>query len=160
VKKNKAQYTMPNAQCLMPHAGVGGFADSGGPLQLDRHDRIGRIDRQKRALESGNMVGENKVPPDDVPRKRIGEVRLFVPEHQGWTAAIKQGWSKEYCCLQRPGEDFYHLLVSGEIYLQRGTEKYCLDCSLRHGFATRERTYWQKETGATIAVSSEGISDH
>jgi hypothetical protein len=151
---------MSKAECLMPSSS--GFAGSGGPLQLDRHDRIARIDRQKRALESGTMVGDNKVPPDDVSRKRIerlDEARLYVPEHQGWTATIKQGWSKEYCCLQRPGEDFYHLLVSGEIYLQHGTEKYCLACSLRHGFATRERNHWQKETGATVAVSPEDISN-
>jgi hypothetical protein len=72
------------------------------------------------------------------------EARLYVVEHEGWTSAIKHDWNKEYCFAQNPGENHYHLLLSGEIYLQRGTEKYCLSCALRHGFVTRDRTFWQK----------------
>lgn len=72
------------------------------------------------------------------------EGRIYVPEHEGWAAVIKQDWNKEYCFSQNPGENHYHLLLSGEIYLQRGTEKYCLNCALRHGFVTRDRTFWQK----------------
>jgi hypothetical protein len=110
----------------------------------------------KRPSAAGNgRLADGKSPG----AARAGDTRIYVPEHQGWTAAIKHGWTKEYCFLQNPGEDFYHLLVSGEIYLQRGTEKYCLSCSLRHGFATRERSYWQKEAGGTIAVSSEPTPD-
>ena len=72
------------------------------------------------------------------------DARVYVPDFAGCTAGIKSDWSKEYCFLQNPGEDFYHLLVSGELFVQRGTEKYCLSCALRHGVATRERLYWQK----------------
>jgi hypothetical protein len=72
------------------------------------------------------------------------EARLYVPEHDGWTAVIKHDWNKEYCFAQNPGEDYYHLLLCGEICLQRGSEKYCLNCAMRHGILTRDRTYWQK----------------
>lgn len=88
--------------------------------------------------------------------------RLFVLEHEGWTAAIKQEWTKEYCFGQNPGEDHYHLLLCGEIYLQRGTEKYCLNCASRHGFATHDRTYWQKGPGsvatAPLPAAAEGYT--
>jgi hypothetical protein len=70
--------------------------------------------------------------------------RLYVPEHEGWSTGIQDDRSKEYCFAQKPGEDHYHLLVAGEIYLRRGSEKYCLNCALRHGFATRDRTFWQR----------------
>jgi hypothetical protein len=102
-------------------------------------------------------MADDKIPPDDRrPRTPRDDARLYAPEHEGWTAVIKHDWTKEYCFLQRPGEDYYHLLLSGEIYLQRGTEKYCLACALRHGFASRDRTHWQKEAGATVPVSSDG----
>jgi hypothetical protein len=84
--------------------------------------------------------------PPVTPQQSAGqaEARLYVVEHEGWTAAIKRDWNKEYCFAQNPGENHYHLLMSGEIHLQRGTEKYCLNCALRHGFVTRDRTFWQK----------------
>jgi hypothetical protein len=91
------------------------------------------------------------------------EARLYVPEHDGWAAAIKHEWSKEYCFAQKPGENHYHLLLSGEIYLQRGPEKYCLNCALRHGFVTRDRTFWQKGpssvTGTPIPIASDDGSE-
>ncbi len=78
------------------------------------------------------------------------EERLYVPESAGWKAAIKQDWNKEYCYIQRPGEDFYHLLVTGEIYLQRGTEKYCVSCALRHGYVTHERAFWLRRPSSVV----------
>ncbi|HXY33681.1 MAG TPA: hypothetical protein VEI07_05600 [Planctomycetaceae bacterium] len=78
----------------------------------------------------------------EVHGSKAGEERLYVPEYAGWKVALKDDWTKEYCFAQNPGEDFYHLLVTGEIFLQRGTEKYCLGCAVRHGYATHERGFW------------------
>ncbi len=63
----------------------------------------------------------------DVPKPGGVEERLYVPDHAGWRAAIKQDWNKEYCYIQRPGEEFYHLLVTGEIYLQSRQRKILLE---------------------------------
>jgi hypothetical protein len=110
-----------------------------------------------------------QVPPHQFPPRQASdqcstaqsEARLYVPEHDGWTAVIKHDWNKEYCFSQNPGDDHYHLMLSGEIYLQRGTEKYCLNCALRHGFVTRDRTFWQKGPSSVtetpiVAISDEG----
>jgi hypothetical protein len=78
----------------------------------------------------------------EVPESKAAKERLYVPDFTGWKAAIKEDWNKEYCFAQMPGEDFYHLLVTGEIFLQRGTEKYCIGCAVRHGYATHERAFW------------------
>jgi len=69
--------------------------------------------------------------------------RLYVSSSEGWHAHLKHGWEKEYCYLQNPGEDFFHLLVNGEIYLQRGHEKFCLKCALRRGIVSNDRMNWQ-----------------
>ena len=87
----------------------------------------------------------------EVPKSGGVEERLYVPDHAGWKAAIKQDWNKEYCYIQRAGEEFYHFLVTGEIYLQRGTEKYCLSCALRHGYITHERAFWLRRPSSVAA---------
>lgn len=69
--------------------------------------------------------------------------RLYVPCPEGWQAHIKTGWEKLYCYQKDPGEDYYHLILSGEIYLQCGDETICLTCALRRGIATPDRLYWQ-----------------
>ena len=73
------------------------------------------------------------------------DVRLYLPNPDGWVAKVKQGSAKESCSLQNPGEDYFHLLMNGEIYLQRGFKKYCLRCALRRGLITRDRLSWQRQ---------------
>ncbi len=97
--------------------------------------------------------------PDFEDSSRKTEVRLYVPEQDRWTAAIKRDWLKEYCFGQNPGEDFYHLLLCGEIYLQHGTEKYCLNCALRHGFVTHDRTSWQKGPSSVTESSTPSTEE-
>jgi hypothetical protein len=84
----------------------------------------------------------------------VGEERLYVPDYAGWKAAIKHDWNKEYCFVQKPGENFYHLLVTGEIYLQRGSDKFCLSCAVRHGYATHERTFWLQRPSSIVEDQS------
>jgi hypothetical protein len=72
-----------------------------------------------------------------------GDERRYVPYPEGWQARIKQGFEKEYCFSKNPGEEFFHLLMGGEIYLQHGSERYCLNCAVRHGITTPDRMFWQ-----------------
>lgn len=69
--------------------------------------------------------------------------RLYVPAAEGWQAHIKRGWEQQYCYYKLPGQDYFHLIVSGEIYLQHGDEKVCLNCALRTGIVTADRLHWQ-----------------
>ena len=52
-----------------------------------------------------------------------------------------------YCFAKVPGEEYYHQLLHGEIYVQKGDEVYCLRCALRDGILTRDRLFWQRRTG-------------
>jgi hypothetical protein len=78
-------------------------------------------------------------PPTESPH----DARLYVPAPDGWEAHIKRDSLKDYCYFQNPGEDYFHLLLAGEIFLQRGYERCCLNCALRHGFITSDRLFWQ-----------------
>jgi len=64
--------------------------------------------------------------------------RLFVFEG-GWRAGVKSGSHREFCHVIAPGQDFYHRLVDGEIFLVRDSEKVCLPCASRRGLVTTER---------------------
>ena len=87
-------------------------------------------------------MADNETNPQAPPP----DARLYAHAPEGWEAHIKQGWDKDYCFAKAPGEDWFHLLMSGEIYLQHGTEKYCLNCALRRGILTTDRLYWQHQS--------------
>ncbi|MCA9116644.1 MAG: hypothetical protein KDA79_16300 [Planctomycetaceae bacterium] len=75
------------------------------------------------------------------------DVRLYALHPDGWDVRIKSTWEKEYCHARLPGEEHFHLLLCGEIFLAQGGEKFCLQCALRRGVITRNRLYWQRGTG-------------
>ncbi len=81
---------------------------------------------------------------EPVPPAARRDYRLYLPKHSGWEAVIKQTWEPEHCYLKNPGEDWFHLLANGEIYIQRGAEKYCLSCAVHLKILTRNRLYWEK----------------
>ena len=47
----------------------------------------------------------------------------------GWRIGVKAGYEREFCYMMMPGQDFYHRLLDGEIYLHRHDEKLCLACA-------------------------------
>ena len=70
--------------------------------------------------------------------------RLYFPAPETWTAHVKSNSTKEYCYTKMPGEEHFHLLVKGEIYLQHQDEKLCLNCAMRQGVLTANRMHWQR----------------
>ena len=73
----------------------------------------------------------------------IEDSRLYVPDNEDWGVHIKRDSEKIYCYSKHPGQDWFHLVLSGEIYLTRQHERYCLRCALRMGFITHDRLFWQ-----------------
>lgn len=77
-------------------------------------------------------------PRDDQPAEPAAPTdRLFVRE-PGWEVRLKVGSLREFCYTATPGQDHYHRLSDGEIYLQNGDEKLCLPCADRLGLLARE----------------------
>ena len=63
--------------------------------------------------------------------------RLFVFE-SGWRIAHKEGSERVFCHAMAPGQDYYHRLLDGEVYLTRGDERLCLACAERRGLIAYE----------------------
>ena len=73
----------------------------------------------------------------------IPDSRLYVPEHEDMNALIKRDTERVYCYSKHPGEDWFHLILNGEIHITRQHERYCLRCALRLGLLTTDRLFWQ-----------------
>ena len=73
----------------------------------------------------------------------IADNRLYVPDHEDWDVHIKRDSDRYFCYSKHPGEEWFHLILNGEIYVARQHEKYCLRCALRMGFLTEDRLFWQ-----------------
>jgi hypothetical protein len=73
----------------------------------------------------------NRLDPS-APLQEAVLPRLFLRE-PGWRVAIKRDSQREFCYMVTPGQDHYHRLAAGEIYLFRGDEKVCLPCADRYG---------------------------
>ncbi|QDT63336.1 hypothetical protein [Calycomorphotria hydatis] len=72
------------------------------------------------------------------------DIRMYVPNADDWRVQVKADFSKQYCHAKKPDEEYYHLLIGGEIYLDNGEKKLCLNCAIRDGIITWDRQHWEK----------------
>jgi hypothetical protein len=63
--------------------------------------------------------------------------RMFLFEPR-WRTGVKTGSHREFCHMIAPGQDYYHRLLDGEIFLVRADEKLCLACAARRGLIAYE----------------------
>lgn len=90
------------------------------------------------------MSEPKPLQPSPENQNDVDDIRLYIAQPDGWKGGVKQTWEKEYCFHKKPGEDYFHLLMYGEVYLQHDDEKICLQCALRSGIVTHNRLNWQK----------------
>ena len=60
---------------------------------------------------------------------------IFEP---GWRVGVKTGSTRELCYMMTPGQDYYHRLLDGEIFLVRDGERLCFSCASRRGLISFE----------------------
>jgi hypothetical protein len=63
--------------------------------------------------------------------------RMFIFE-TGWRVCVKTGSTRELCYMMTPGQDYYHRLLDGEIFLVRDDERLCFACASRRGLISFE----------------------
>ena len=80
----------------------------------------------------------------------LPDVRLYVTDPEAWQVVVKPDSDRMYCYQKHPGEDYFHVIASGEIYLIGGDEKLCLKCALRRGVVTQDRQHWQTRTARGV----------
>ncbi len=81
--------------------------------------------------------------------------RMYLAE-PGWQISVKSGYAKEFCYMMMPGQDFYHRLLDGEIYVHRHEEKLCLCCAVRRGLLVAEPRRL-REAVVPLPVDAESI---
>jgi hypothetical protein len=81
-----------------------------------------------------NRPGPN---PADEPGDEPDVPRLFLRE-PGWRIGQKAGSEREFCYTIAPGQDYYHRLQDGELFVFLGDERLCLPCAARRGLLTFE----------------------
>ncbi len=62
---------------------------------------------------------------------------MFISE-SGWRVGVKTGSTRELCYMMAPGQDYYHRLLDGEVFLVRDAERLCLSCAARRGLINFE----------------------
>lgn len=72
--------------------------------------------------------------PQEVP-PTLPRIFLFEP---GWRVGMKVGSEREFCYSTAPGQDYYHRLLDGELYLYHNDEKLCMPCASRRGLLAYE----------------------
>jgi hypothetical protein len=78
--------------------------------------------------------------------------RLFLFE-PGWRIARKSNSEREFCYQIAPGQDYYHRLLDGEIYLHRADEKICLPCAARRGLLSYDpKSLREPISGLNVAI--------
>ena len=75
--------------------------------------------------------------PPATPRDPAPPRRLFLRE-PGWRVALKVGSERMFCYMMAPGQDYYHRLLDGEVYVYNGDERICLACAVRRGLLSFE----------------------
>jgi len=80
--------------------------------------------------------------------------RLFIFE-TGWRVSIKHGSHREFCYQMAPGQDYYHRLLDGELYLHHGDERLCMSCATRRGIIASEPRRLGKPIDSSLADCSE-----
>ncbi|QEH32500.1 hypothetical protein OJF2_09770 [Aquisphaera giovannonii] len=79
---------------------------------------------------------------------------LYVHE-PGWRVSLKRGSHREFCYAQAPGQDYYHRILDGELYLHHGDEKLCLSCACRRGLIEFEPRGLARPIDISLADSAE-----
>jgi hypothetical protein len=80
--------------------------------------------------------------------------RLFVHE-PGWRIEVKRGSQREFCHMMAPGQDYYHRLLDGELFLFHGDERLCISCASRRGLLSFEARQLRNPIDHSLAASSD-----
>jgi hypothetical protein len=103
---------------------------------------------------SSNTSVPMAVPPSEGLATRESPSRLFVFE-PGWRVSIKHGSHREFCYAMAPGQDYYHRLLDGELYVHHGDERLCLSCATRRGVISFEPKLLRNPIDYSLADSSD-----
>ena len=83
--------------------------------------------------------------------------RLFLRE-PGWKINLKTDSQREFCYAAAPGQDYYHRLQAGEVFVSFGEEKLCIPCAERRGLIEHEPRHLRDPIDPVELDPEESIS--
>lgn len=83
-------------------------------------------------------------PASGAPDASPDDERLYALHPDSCAVYVKRTSEKEYCYSKEPGEEYFHLLMPGEIYIETNGERFCLNCAFRRGELTKNRMHWKR----------------
>jgi len=104
-------------------------------------------------MNSSKRISTVSPPPEGIaPGNSATRLYVFEP---GWRVSIKRDSSREFCHAMAPGQDYYHRLLDGELYLHHGDERLCLACATRRGVIAFGPRQLRNPIDHSLADSSE-----
>lgn len=125
---------------------VGGFDPFEELTDEARSEAVQRLQAGINAAFAEAPTGETSWSVPATPARQrplVGDVRLYVCDPNSMQARVMHDSAYTFCYSKHPGEDYFHRILHGEIYVVSGTEMYCLTCALRNGLITSDRLHWQ-----------------
>ncbi|MEZ6056444.1 MAG: hypothetical protein R3C01_07040 [Planctomycetaceae bacterium] len=126
------------------------------PVESDGLHSVAQAAIEQSAIELArafsDAISKDASPVDGTSTNPETDARLYVPESDRWRASIKTNSDREYCFSKKPGEEFFHLLMQGEIHLDNGDEKLCLNCAFLKGVLTTDRLFWQRSSSRGVRL--------
>ena len=89
------------------------------------------------SYRSSNLGPSEEGIKSPAPEGGNGGRRIFLNE-PGWRVGQKVGSEKMFCFVMAPGQDFYHRLLDGEVYVYNAEERLCLACAERRALLSFE----------------------
>ena len=85
------------------------------------------------------IPSQDSTPPlSDADQEELPSQRRMFLFEKGWRINLKTTSSREFCYQMAPGENHYHRLLDGEVFLQRDDERLCMACACRRGLISNE----------------------
>lgn len=94
-------------------------------------------------LPASDQTPDFSIDEIPLPDNSNPDARLYIPDHNEWEVHIKRDSDRVYCYAKLPGQDWFHMILNGEIFISRQHERYCLGCALRLNYLTHDRLFWQ-----------------
>lgn len=101
-------------------------------------------EKEASATPDQSALQSQSDPQTEILAPAATDHRLYLVSPEDCEVVAKRTWEKEYCYSKAEGEDHFHLLQQGELYLRCNNEKLCLNCALKRELLTTNRQHWQR----------------
>ena len=86
------------------------------------------------------------------------EPRPTLPPRAGLAGRAEGRQRAEFCYMMAPGQDYYHRLLDGEVYLFNGDERVCLACASTGACSLTRPAAWAGSSPSSTSTPRTALS--